>query len=150
MTYTISIADHHGSTLTREETEWPAFNDRQEYCGHIHLIRAWAVPNGIHEELGLRNHVDLYLTSNGQWAATLEHAEHYMSRTEPPTEFKVKGASLGLFISGQWAEDNGSPNVYSDYQVFKHSAGYWDAEEVRFVRSKPSLKGDERRWLGNP
>jgi hypothetical protein len=49
MTY--AIADHHGSTLTREETEWPAFDDQQEYCGQIYLIRAWAVPSGIHEEL---------------------------------------------------------------------------------------------------
>jgi hypothetical protein len=130
MTYTISIADHHGSTFTREETEWPAFNDRQEYCGQIYLTRAWAVPNGIYEELGLRNHVDLYLTSKGQWAATLEHAEHYLSRTEPPTEFKVKGASLGLFICGQWAEDNGSPNVYSDYRVYQRSPGLWNAEEI--------------------
>jgi hypothetical protein len=131
MTQTLNIANHNGSNFApTEETEWPAFNDRQEYCGQIYLTRAWAVPNGIYEELGLRNHVDLYLTSKGQWAATLEHAEHYLSRTEPPTEFKVKGASLGLFICGQWAEDNGSPNVYSDYQVFKHSAGYWDAEEI--------------------
>jgi hypothetical protein len=130
MTYAINIADHHGSHLTREETEWPAFNDRQEYCGQIYLIAAWAVPNEIHKQLGLRNHNDLYLTSNGQWAATLEHAEHYLSRTEPPTEFRVKGASLGLFLPGQWADENGSPNVYSDYQVFKHSAGYWDAELI--------------------
>jgi hypothetical protein len=130
MTYTISIADHHGSNLTREETEWPAFNARQEYCGQIYLTRAWAVPNEIHKQLGLPNHNDLYLTSAGQWAATLEHAEHYLSRTEPPTEFRVKGASLGLFLPGEWAEANGSPNAYSDYQVFKHSAGYWDAELI--------------------
>jgi hypothetical protein len=131
MTQTLNIANHNGCNFsTTEETEWPAFDDRQEYCGQIHLIRTWAIPTGIHDELGLPSHIDLYLTSKGQWAATLEHAEHYLSRTEPPTEFKVKGASLGLFICGQWAEDNGSPNVYSDYQVFKHSAGYWDAELI--------------------
>jgi hypothetical protein len=130
MTYTISIADHHGSNLTREETEWPAFDDQQEYCGQIYLIAAWAIPDSTHEELGLRNHVDLFLTSAGQWAATLEHAEHYLSHTEPPTEFRVKGASLGLFVSGAWAQDNGSPNVYSDYQVFRNSFGNWDAEEI--------------------
>jgi hypothetical protein len=130
MTYTISIADHHGSNLTREETEWPAFNDRQEYCGQIYLTRAWAVPNEIYQELGLRNHVDLYLTSKGQWAATLEHAEHYLSRTEPPTEFKVKGASLSLFVPSGWAEDNGSPNTYSDYRVYQRSPGFWNAEEI--------------------
>jgi hypothetical protein len=128
MTYT--IPDHHGSNLTREETDWPAFNDRQEYCGQIHRIVAWAVPNGIHQNMDLPKHVDLYLTSAGQWAPTLEHAEHYLSRTEPPTEFKVKGASLGLFVSGEWAEDNGSPNTYSDYLVFKRSPGFWDAEEI--------------------
>jgi hypothetical protein len=128
MTYT--IPDHHGSQLTREETDWPAFNNRQEYCGQIHLIAAWAVPEGIHEELGLPKHLNLYITSAGQWASTQEIAEHYLSRIEAPTEFKVKGASLGLFISGAWAQDNGSPNVYSDYQVFKHSAWSWDAEEI--------------------
>jgi hypothetical protein len=131
MTYLLNIPDHRASHFPpTEETEWPVFNDRQEYCGQIHLIRAWAVPEAIHEELGLPKHVDLYLTTNGQWAATLEHAEHYLSRTEAPTEFKVKGASLGLFIPGEWAESNGSPNTYSDYRVFKHSAGYWNAEEI--------------------
>jgi hypothetical protein len=129
MTYTINIADHHGSNLTREETEWPAFNDRQEYCGHIHLIRAWAVPAGIHEQLGLASHIDLYLTSKGQWAPALEIAEHLLC-TQSPLEFVVKGASLGLFISGEWAEDNGSPNTYSDYRVYQRSPGFWDAEEI--------------------
>jgi hypothetical protein len=130
MTYTISIADHHGSNLTREETDWPAFNDRQEYCGQIYRQSAWAVPNGIHEGMELPKHIDLFLTSVGQWAPTFEIAEHYIAHTEPPTEFRVKGASLSLFVSGEWAEDNGSPYVYSDYRVFKHSAGYWDAEEI--------------------
>jgi hypothetical protein len=128
MTYT--IADHHGSTLTREETEWPVFTDRQEYCGQIYLTRAWAVPDGIHEELGLPKHIDLFLTTNGQWAATLEHAEHYLTRTEPPTEFRVKGASLGLFIPGEWAESNGI-NTYADYRVYQRSPGFWDAEEIK-------------------
>jgi hypothetical protein len=130
MTYTISIADHNGSNFApTEETEWPAFDDRQEYCGHIHLIRAWAVPAGIHEQLGLPKHVDLYLTSKGQWAATLEHAEHYLSRTESPTEFKLKGASLSLFLPSQWAEDN-SISTYSDYRVYQSSPGFWDADEI--------------------
>jgi hypothetical protein len=130
MTQTLNIANHNGCNFsTTEETEWPAFDNNQEYCGQIYLTRAWAVPSGIHEELGLRNHVDLYLTSVGQWAPALEIAEHLLC-TQSPLEFRVKGASLGLFISGEWAEDNGSPNVYSDYQVFKHSAGYWDAELI--------------------
>jgi hypothetical protein len=107
MTYAISIADHHGSHLTREETDWPAFNDRQEYCGQIYLIAAWAVPEGIHEQLGLRNHIDLFLTSVGQWAPALEIAEHLLC-TQSPLEFRVKGASLGLFLPGEWAEANGS------------------------------------------
>jgi hypothetical protein len=129
MTYTISIADHHGSNLTREETEWPAFDNNQEYCGHIHLIRAWAVPAGIHEQLGLPSHIDLYLTSKGQWAPALEIAEHLLC-TQSPLEFKVKGASLGLFVPGEWAEDNGSPNTYSDYRVYQRSPGFWEAEEI--------------------
>jgi hypothetical protein len=129
MTYTISIADHHGSNLTREETEWPAFDDRQEYCGQIHLIRTWAIPTGIHEELGLPSHIDLYLTSKGQWAPALEIAEHLLC-TQSPLEFVVKGASLGLFVPGGWAEDNGSPNTYSDYRVYQRSPGFWEAEEI--------------------
>jgi hypothetical protein len=127
MTY--AIADHHGSNLTREETEWPAFDDRQEYCGQIYLIRAWAVPSGIHEELGLPSHIDLYLTSKGQWAPALEIAEHLLC-TQSPLEFVVKGASLGLFVPAGWAEDNGSPNTYSDYRVYQRSPGFWDAEEI--------------------
>jgi hypothetical protein len=137
MTYT--IADHHGSQLTREETEWPGFSDRQEYCGQINLIAAWAVPNGIHEQMELPKHISLYITSVGQWAPTIEIAEHYLSRTEPPTEFRVKGASLGLFVSGAWADDNGSPNVYSDYRVYQRSPGCWDAEEIE--EAPPELVG---------
>jgi hypothetical protein len=89
MTYTLNIANHHGSHLTREETEWPAFNDRQEYCGQIYLIKAWAVPEKVHESLELPSHIDLYITPKGHWASTLEHAEHYISNTEAPTEFLV-------------------------------------------------------------
>ena len=133
MTYT--IADHHSSHLTREETEWPVFDNNQDLCGQIYLIAAWAVPEGIHQQLGLRNHIDLFLTTNGQWAPTLEIAEHYLVRTEAPTEFKVKGASLGLFVPSEWAEDNGSPNIYRDYRVFKRSADCWDAERIE----RPSL-----------
>jgi hypothetical protein len=131
MTYTISIADHNGSNFApTEETEWPAFNDRQEYCGQIYCQSAWAVPAGIHEEMELPSHLPLYLTSVGQWAPTFEIAEHYIAHTEPPTEFVVKGASLSLFVPGGWAEDNGSPNTYSDYRVYQRSPGFWDAEEI--------------------
>jgi hypothetical protein len=130
MTYTISIADHHGSNFTPTETEWPAFNDSGEYCGRIHFMAAWAVPSGIHEQLGLKNHADLYVTDNGQWAPTIEIAEHLLSTQSPPTEFVVKGASLSLFVPGAWAEDNGSPNTYSDYRVYQRSPGFWEAEEI--------------------
>jgi hypothetical protein len=130
MSQTLNIPDHHGSTLTREETEWPAFNDRQEYCGQIYLIAAWAVPKVIYEELELPSHIDLYITSKGHWASTPEHAEHYLSTTETPTEFLMRGATLCLFVPGEWAADNGSPNTYSDYRVYQRSPGFWDAEEV--------------------
>jgi hypothetical protein len=128
MTYALNIPDHRGSTLTQEETEWPAFDDRQEYCGQIHLIRNWAVPAGIHEELGLRNHVDLYLTSVGQWAPALETAEHLLC-TQSPLEFRVKGASLGLFFPTEWVKDN-HIKTYKDYRVFRNSFGNWDAEKL--------------------
>ena len=125
-----AIANHHGSHLTTEETQWPVLNDQQEYCGQIYLTAAWAVPQGIHEQLGLSNHIDLFITSVGHWATTLEHAEHYLVRTEAPTEFIVKGASLSLFVPSEWAEDNGIPNIYRDYRVFKRSADCWGAEEI--------------------
>lgn len=124
MAYT--IADHRSCTLTREETQSPVFNG-QEYCGHVHFVAAWAVPDRIHKQLGLRNHVDLYLTSEGHWAAALEIAEHLLSTQSPPTEFFVKGASLGLFIPKEWPE---SINIYSDYRVYQHSPGFWTAEKA--------------------
>jgi hypothetical protein len=129
MAQTLNIPDHHGSTLTRVETEWPAFNDRQEYCGQIYLIKAWAVPQGIHQQMELPNHIDLFLTAVGQWAPALEIAEHLLC-TQCPLEFLVKGASLSLFVPGDWVEDNGSPNTYSDYRVYQRSPGFWDAEEI--------------------
>jgi hypothetical protein len=70
------------------------------------------------------------MTNAGQWAPTFEIAEHYLANTEPPTEFKVKGASLSLFVPGEWADDNGSPNTYSDYRVYQRSPGFWEAEEI--------------------
>jgi hypothetical protein len=123
MTYT--IADHHGSHLTREETEWPALNDRQEYCGQIHRIAAWSVPARVYRELKISNHLDLYLSSEGHWAATLEHAEHYLSSTKPPIEFLIKGSCLNLFAALQWV-----PNAQSNYRVYRRLDGGWDVEEV--------------------
>jgi hypothetical protein len=128
------VADHRGHHFTREQTEWPAFNNRQEYCGQIWLTCSWAVPEKVYESLRLPNHLDLYLTSEGHWAPTLEHAEHYLTRTEPPQEFLVKGASLGLFVPGEWAEENGTPDAHTDYRVYRRSPEGWDAEEVEEPR----------------
>jgi hypothetical protein len=131
MTQTLNIANHNGCNFSpTEETELPAFDRNGEYCGQVYKVSAWAVPSGIHEEMGLPDHIDLYMTNAGQWAPTFEIAEHYLAHTEPPTDFKVKGASLGLFIPGDWAEDNGSPNTYADYRVYQRSPGFWDAEEI--------------------
>jgi hypothetical protein len=125
------VADHRGYHFaTKEETEWPAFNDRQEYCGQIRRISSWAVPAKIYLDLRLpNNHIDMYLTPEGHWASTLEHAEH-LSRTKAPAEFFVRGAILGLFVPGEWAEENGTPNTYGDYRVYQRSLEGWDAEEV--------------------
>jgi hypothetical protein len=128
MTY--CIANHHGSHFQTEETQWAVFDEEQEYRGHVFRIASWAIPGGIHEEFSLPNHIDLYITSDGQWAPTLEIAEHLLTTESAPDEFVVKGALLALFIPGEWAIDNGSPNTYSDYRVFYTSAGYWDAEEI--------------------
>jgi hypothetical protein len=128
MTY--ATANHHCAHLTREEIQWAVFDEEQEYRGHVFRIASWAIPGGIHAQFELPNHLDLYITSDGQWAPTLELAEHLLTTESAPTEFIVKGALLALFIPGEWAIDNGSPNIYSDYRVFYDPAGYWDAEEI--------------------
>jgi hypothetical protein len=115
MTY--CIANHHCAHLTREETQWSVFDENQEYCGHVFRIAAWAIPDGIHAGFSLRSHIDLYITSEGQWAPTLEIAEHLLATESAPAEFVVKGALLALFVPTEWAEGNGNPNTYSDYHV---------------------------------
>ncbi len=128
MTY--CIPNHHGSHFEIEETQWAVFDKEQEFCGHVFQIAAWAVPDGIHAGFNLPSHIDLYISSDGQWAQTLELAEHLLTTEPAPCEFVVKGALLALFIPSEWASDNGNPNTYSDYRVFLTTAGNWDAEEI--------------------
>jgi hypothetical protein len=128
MTY--ATANHHCAHLTREETQWAVFDRDQEFCGHVFRIASWAIPGSIHAQFELPNYLDLYITSDGQWAPTLELAEHLLTTEPAPTEFIVKGALLALFIPGEWVIDNGNPNIYSDYRVFYDPAGYWDAVEI--------------------
>jgi hypothetical protein len=128
MTY--CIPNHHGSHFEIEETQWAVFDKEQEFRGHVFQIASWAIPGGIHAQFELPNHLDLYITSDGQWAPTLELAEHLLTTESAPSEFVVKGALLALFIPGEWAIDNGSPNTYGDYRVFYAPAGYWDAVEI--------------------
>jgi hypothetical protein len=136
MTY--SIANHNCAHLTREETQWAVFDQNQEYRGHVFRIAAWAVPDSIHAQFNLPNHIDLYITSEGQWAQTLEIAEHLLTTELAPAEFVLKGALLALFIPGEWAIDNGDPNTYSDYQICRDFAGYWNAVEIE----QPMLVGN--------
>jgi hypothetical protein len=65
MTY---IANHNNANLTRETTQW--------VCGDYAITRiaAWAVPAGIHGELDLPTHCDVYKTSTGDWCVTLDEA----------------------------------------------------------------------------
>jgi hypothetical protein len=128
MTY--CIANHHGSHFQTEQTQWSVFDRNQEYCGHVFQIAAWAVPAGIHAGFSLPNHIDLYITSEGQWAQTLEIAEHLLTTESAPEEFVVKGSLLALFVPGEWALDNGNPNTHSDYQIFRDPSGYWNALEI--------------------
>jgi hypothetical protein len=132
MTQTINIPDHHGCNLTREQTNWPVFDDHQEYRGHITFIQSTAIPKKVYEQLKLgdRTDIGLFLTPAGQWATTLEYAEHLLVNTEPPIEFLSKGATLGFFLPPQWSEENGTPNKYADYRVYQRSPGHWDAEEI--------------------
>jgi hypothetical protein len=136
MTY--PIANHHGSHFQTEQTQWSVFDEHQEYCGHVFQISAWAVPAGIHAGFSLPSHIDLYITSEGQWAQTLEIAEHLLTNEPAPEEFVVKGSLLALFVPEDWAIDNGNPNTYSDYRVFRDPAGYWNAVEIE----PPVLAGD--------
>ena len=128
MTY--AIANHHGSHFETEQTHWLALDKNNQSIGHITKISAWAVPTGIHAGFSLPNHIDLYLTSEGQWAQTLEIAEHLLINEPAPEEFVIKGSLMGLFVPGEWALDNGNPHNYSDYRVFRDPAGYWNAEEI--------------------
>ena len=142
MTY--ATPNHNGCTIAPHETQWPAFDHNGNYCGEIHRIAAWAVPAGIHNQLGLpsyADHVDLYLTSEGHWAPTLEIAEHLLASTPSPQSFTVKGSTLSIFVLPQWTEDNGNPNRDEDYRVFRTAAGgCWDAESL-YVSRRSSLVG---------
>jgi hypothetical protein len=137
MTYTtknpaaLSTPNHNGCTIDRPVTQWPAFDNNHEYCGEIRRIDPWAVPGAVYESLNLPDNLDLFLTSEGHWAPTLEIAEHLLINTEAPAEFIVSGATLSLFVPPQWAEENGNPNAYDDYRVFRTAAGGWDAEEAQ-------------------
>ena len=131
MTYTLNTANHNGCTIDRPVTQWPTFDSNGEYRGHIHRIAAWAVPKAVHKSLKLQDNLDLFLTTEGHWAPTLEIAEHLLINTEPAKEFIVKGSTLSLFVAPQWAEENGSPNTHSDYRVFRMPGSYWDADEVQ-------------------
>jgi hypothetical protein len=133
MTQTLNIPDHRGHHFGQEENDWAVFDQNGEYCGHIKLVSSCTAPARVHESLGLQNQIDLFLTPAGQWAPALEIAEHLFC-TECPLEFFVRGAILGLFVPPEWAEENGTPNTYTDYRVFRRSAGYWDAEEVEEPR----------------
>jgi hypothetical protein len=88
MTY--AIANHHGSHFQTEQTQWSVFDEHQEYCGHVFQISAWAVPAGIHAGFSLPNHIDLYITSEGQWAQTLEIAEHLLSSDPEPIDWYLE------------------------------------------------------------
>jgi hypothetical protein len=136
MTYTTknpaasNTPNHNGCTIDRPVTQWPAFDQNNEYCGEIRIIRAWQVPASVHKSLGLPDRTDLYLTSEGHWAPTLEIAEHLLANTPPAQLLIVKGATLSFFVPPQWAEDNGNPSTHDDYRVFRTAAGGWDAEEA--------------------
>lgn len=127
MTY--AIANHHGTHFNREQTQWSVFDQDRQYCGHVFLAAAWAVPASIHARFNIPSHIDLYLTSQGEWAQTFEIAQ-YLIATQSALEFVVKGALLALFVPSEWAIDNGNPNTYSDYHIFRDRAGYWNAVEI--------------------
>jgi hypothetical protein len=134
MTQTLNIANHNGCNFTKEEIQWPVFNQNQEFCGQIHKIAAHSVPQRVYRDLELPSHLDLYLSSEGHWAATLEHAEHYLSATKPPIEFLVKGSCLNLFAALQWV-----PNAQSNYRVYRRLDDGFNVEEVGEVKEVEDL-----------
>jgi hypothetical protein len=141
MTYTINTPNHFGCNPTKEVSDFPVFNQNNEYCGHIHRIAAWQVPQSVYQQLGLPDNLDLYITSEGHWAPTLENAEHRLVNTPAAQSLIVKGATLSFFVPPQWAEDNGNPSAYDDYRVFRTAAGGWDAEGIYVSRRPVSLVG---------
>jgi hypothetical protein len=133
MTYAINTPNHFGCNMTKEVCDFPVFTQSNppEYCGEIHRIDAWQVPLSVHKEFGLPDRTDLYITSEGHWAPTLENAEHRLVNTPAAQSFICKGATLSFFVPSQWAEENGNPNAHDDYRVFRTAAGGWDAEGIR-------------------
>jgi hypothetical protein len=132
MTQTINIPEHHGCNLAREQSQWQLFDQARKDWVWINRIEGCAVPSAVRERLGLADRKDLYffLTSAGQWATTLEHAEYYLLCTEPPTEFLSKGATLGYFFSDKWFEENGTTDTHASYRVFRLPSGRWDIELI--------------------
>jgi hypothetical protein len=63
MTY--ATPNHFGCNATKEVSDWLAFNQSNEYCGHSHIIAALLVPMIVHQQLGLPDNPDLYLTDSG-------------------------------------------------------------------------------------
>jgi hypothetical protein len=134
MTQTLNIANHNGCNFTKEEIQWPVFNQNQEFCGRIHKIAAHSVPSMVYKDLQLPSHLNLYLSTEGHWAPTFESAEHYLSATKPPIEFLVKGSCLNLFAALQWV-----PNAQSNYRVYRRLDDGWDVEEVGEVKEVEEL-----------
>jgi hypothetical protein len=133
MTHAINIPNNLSCNIAAYETQWPVFTQSNppEYCGHIHRIAAWVVPTSVHQQLGLPDNLDLYLTDKGHWAPTLEIAEHFII-TDCPLEFICKGSTLSFFVPAQWAEGNGgSTKAYGDCRVFRTADGSWDARPIR-------------------
>jgi hypothetical protein len=129
MTHAINTADYNDCNITKEVCDFPVFNQNQEYCGEIRKIAAWQVPQSVHQSLGLTDRADLYLTSEGHWAPTLEIAEHFIN-TDCPLEFICKGGILSFFVSPQCVERHGSIKAYEDCRVFRTADGSWDFKAI--------------------
>jgi hypothetical protein len=130
MTQTINIPHSNSCNLFPiEEIQWPAFDRNQEYCCEIRKIVAWRVPRSVHQSLGLTDRTDLYLSSEGHWAPTLEIAEHFINN-DCPLEFICKRGSLSFFVPPPCLEEYDSIKAYDDCRVFRTADGGWDFKTI--------------------
>jgi hypothetical protein len=138
-TITLDISDDN-----HQESRWAVFapddHGKLSHIGQVNKILAPQVPDRCHEALSSPRSNQLFLTSEGHWARTLEDAADLLATLEPCHEFIVTGALLDLF---QLPRNERCVKPWSDYRVFRGSDGYWSAEEITCNSPCTSTSGNQ-------